>query len=246
MSQRLGDKHALVTGASSGIGRTVVLALAREGASLTIAARREEALESVAETAAESGVEVQCVPTDVRDPEDVERFVEAALADRDGFDIVVSNAGTGEFDPVAETSDASFRRVVETNVHGTFYLTRETLPVLVENDGNLVFVGSFAGKYPFPPGPVYAGTKGWVRMFAQSLAGSVGEEGVAVTVLNPGGVRTSFEVGDDLTQADRYVSDEAPEPEEVADSVVFACQRSAAGTVSELDLVRRDQFGDFA
>lgn len=246
MSKPLEAQAAIVSGASSGIGRAIAVALAREGASLTVAARRAARLVELAEDLQEQyTAEVQVVPTDVRDSDAVDELVEDAVERHGELDIVVSNAGIGVFDPVEDVTDADFKAVIETNVNGAFYLTRAAIPALRATEGTLAFVGSYGGKYPFPAGPIYAGTKGWLRLFAHSLAGRLGDEGVAVSVVNPGGVRTPFETGGDVTQADRYEPGEAPEPAEVADCVVFACQRSDSAVITELDVFRRDQLADF-
>ncbi|WP_313693590.1 SDR family oxidoreductase [Halorarum halobium] len=236
---------ALVTGASSGIGRATAGALAREGADLTITARRESRLSTLAsELRAEFDADVHVRPTDVRDPEQVRATVDAAVDRHGELDVAVNNAGTGvEGDPV-ETSPAEFRAITETNVHGTFYVTQAVLPKLEATSGNLVFVGSFAGEYPFPANPVYAATKGWVRSFAHSMEARAGEDDVAVTLVNPGGVRTGFEFEEGLSQRERYEAGEAPEPEEVAEAIAFACKRSDATTVHEVSIYPRRQLSD--
>ncbi len=246
MARSLDGKAALVTGASSGIGRAVATALAREGADLTLLARREDRLVSIAnELGVAHEVDAQAAPTDVRDPDQVATAVDGALDRHGRLDVAISNAGTGVFGDVDEVELEEFHATVETNVNGTFYLTRAVLPALRAAEGNLVFVGSFAGQYPFPGGPVYAGSKAWIRLFAHSVEARAGADGVAVTVINPGGVRPPFAVGEDATQVDRYDEGEAPEPTEIADAVVFACQRSKAATVHELNIYRRDQLADF-
>ena len=238
MTRTLNGKVALVTGASSGIGRAVAASLARDGADLTVVARSEDRLVSLAEELESThGVDVQVAPTDVRNYEAVTATVDDALDRHGRLDVAVSNAGTGVFGDVVDVDPGAFRDVIETNVHGTFYLTRSVLPALRVAKGNLVFIGSFAGQYPFPAGPVYAGSKAWVRLFAHGVEAQVGDDGVAVTVVNPGGVRTDFEVSDDATQADRYEEGEAPEPREIAEAVAFACRRTCAATVHELNII---------
>ena len=132
--------------------------------------------------------------------------------------------------------------MMDVNVDGTFLATRAALPLLEETDGNLVCIGSFAGQYPRPSNPVYAATKWWVRGFALSVAAAVGEEGVAVSVINPSEVRTEF--GDDESFNERFAEGEVTEPVEIAEAVAFAA-RQENSTVSELDLYRRDKFSGF-
>jgi NADP-dependent 3-hydroxy acid dehydrogenase YdfG len=129
---------------------------------------------------------------------------------------------------------------MEVNADGMFFATRAALPHLREAGGTLVFIGSFAGKFPRPFNPVYAATKFWTRGFAQSVSAQVGEE-VGVTVINPSEVRTKF--GDGWSMDEMYEEGEVTEPEEVAEAVVFAAEQSPS-MVSELDLYRRDKFAD--
>lgn len=245
MGAALAGKSGIVTGASSGIGRVTAEALAAEDVSLTIAARSADELTAVAETLQrDHDVDVHPVSTDVRDPSSVTQLVEEAIDRHGGIDLVINNAGTGVHGDVTEITSEGFQTIIETNVNGTFYVARETLPALRVSGGNIVFIGSFAGQFPFPANPVYAGTKAWVRHFAHSIEARFGDEGVAVSVINPGGVRTAFEVNG-VTQADRYAAGEAPEAEEIAESVIFACRRTRAATVHEINLYRRNQLAEF-
>lgn len=133
---------------------------------------------------------------------------------------------------------------MDVNVDGVFFLTRAALPSLIERGGNLVFVGSFAGQYPCPFNPVYAATKWWVRGFAKSVMAEVGDEGVAVSVVNPSEVRTEFGSEDGDPFKERYEPGTVTEPGEIAEAVVFAASRTRT-TPAEIDLFRRDKFGAF-
>jgi NADP-dependent 3-hydroxy acid dehydrogenase YdfG len=240
----LDGSTALVTGASAGIGEATARALAAEGADVALLARRADRLESLAATLREEyGVEAAGYPTDVREEAVVEEAVDRTVEEFGSLDVVVSNAGLARGSDVEDLTTDEYRTMMETNVDGTFFLTRSALPHLREAGGNLVFVGSFAGQYPRPFNPIYAATKWWVRGFAHSVEASVGD-GVGVTVVNPTEVRTEFggEYGE--TFAERFEAGEVLEPEEVADAVVFAAGQTN-GTVHELDLYRRDKFEGF-
>ncbi|WP_254824078.1 SDR family oxidoreductase [Haloglomus halophilum] len=240
----LGGMTALVTGASSGIGRETVRTLARDGADVVLAARREARLREVADGVADAhGVTAEVVPTDVTDPDQVEALVAAARERLDGLDVVVANAGVAAGSAIETMTDDEYRRMMAVNTDGVFYLTRAALPALREAGGHLVYVGSFAGKFPRPYNPVYAATKWWVRGFAKSVSAQVGDDGVGVTVVNPAAVRTEFEVGDQ-TMAERYEPGEVVEPAEVADAIAFAAKQSPS-MVHELDLYERDKLTGF-
>lgn len=242
MTEPLADDVAIVTGASSGIGAATARALAREGADLSLAARREGRLAKLAdELRGDHGVDVEVVPSDVTDAEAVDRLVDTTLASFDRLDLLVNNAGLAEGGPVEELSDEDYRGMMDTNCDGMFYAARAALPHLRETGGQLVFVASFAGKYPRSYNPVYAATKWWTRGFAKSLSAQAGED-VAVTIVNPAAVRTEFEVGG-VAFEDRFEPGEVVEPEEIGDAVAYAAKQSPS-MVHEIDVYERDKLVD--
>jgi NADP-dependent 3-hydroxy acid dehydrogenase YdfG len=244
---RLDDAATLVTGATAGIGRASARALAEAGADVALVARREERLESLAaDLEREFGVDALAIPADVTDEAQVEAMVDRTVDAFGGLNVAVNNAGLGRDEgDVAELSTEKYRQMMDVNVDGTFFTARETLPHLRRSAGNIVFLGSFAGQYPRPGAAVYAATKWWTRGFALSLAGSVGEDGVGVTVVNPTEVRTEFGSEDDASFASRFDEGEVTEPREVAEAVVFAATREPPTTANEIDLYRRDKFEHF-
>lgn len=242
----LNGRTALVTGATAGIGRATVHALAEAGADVALAARREERLTEIADAAADRGVETLSIPTDVRDEAQVEAMVDRTVETFGSLDILVNNAGLGVDGDVADLSTEDYRLMMDVNVDGMFFATRAALPHVRESGGNLIFVGSFAGQYPRPANPVYAATKWWTRGFAHSLEGVVGDsDDVAVTVVNPTEVRTEFGSEDDQPLKAEFDQGEVSEPDEVADAIVFAASQRSPTTVSEIDLYRRDKFTHF-
>lgn len=243
-SGALAGLTAVVTGASSGIGRETVRALARDGADVVLAARREERLHEIADEVADAhGVTAEVVPTDVTDADAVAALVAAAEERLDGVDVVVANAGVAAGSDVETMTDGEYRRMMAVNTDGVFYLTRAALPALRESGGHLVYVGSFAGKFARSYNPVYAATKWWVRGFAKSVSAQVGDDDIGVSIINPAAVRTEFEV-DGKSMADRYAPGEVVEPAEVADAIAFAAKQSPS-MVHELDLYERDKLTDF-
>jgi NADP-dependent 3-hydroxy acid dehydrogenase YdfG len=236
----LSGRTAVVTGASSGIGRETCRVLAREGANVVLAARREERLREVAdELESAHGVGTLVVPTDVRDEAAVADLVDAAAAEFDSIDVVVLNAGLARGSDVEEMTTEEYRAMQDTNVDGVFFLTREALSHLKESGGHLIFVGSYAGEYPRPYNPVYAATKWWMRGFAKSVSGQVGEDDVGITVVNPAAVRTEFDL-DGTTQAERFDPGEVVEPAEVAEAIGFAAEQSPS-MVHEISVYERDK-----
>ena len=240
MTEDLRGKTALVTGASSGIGRATAAALAEEGANLALTARSED---RIADLAAGLDTESITVAADIRDEDAVDALVGETVDRLGGIDILVNNAGVGRGSSVEDLSTDEYRQMMETNADGMFFATRAALPHLRESGGTAVFIGSFAGKFPRSFNPVYAATKWWTRGFAQSLSAQVGDD-VGVTVINPSEVRTEFGAEDGESFEERFEEGEVSEPEEIANAVVFAAGQSPS-MVSELDLYRRDKLTDF-
>ncbi|NIB99036.1 SDR family oxidoreductase [Halobacterium sp. R2-5] len=246
VSARLDDQVAIVTGASSGIGEATARILARDGADVVLAARRRGELEAVADDVAdEHGVDAHVVPTDVTNEDEVEALVDATCEEFGGVDALVNNAGLGVGGDVEDLSTDGYRQMMDVNCDGMFFATRAALPHLREADGNLVFVGSFAGQYPRPSNPVYAATKWWTRGFAHSVEAAVGDDGVAVTVVNPTEVRTEFGSEDGTAFEETFDPGEVTEPEEIAEAIAFAARQEAPTTTSEIDVYRRDKFAHF-
>ena len=241
MPNELDDSTAIVTGASSGIGRATAEALSAAGADIVLAARSEDRITALADDLETNAL---AVPTDVREEADVGALVASTVNRFGGVDVLVNNAGLGRGSSVEDLSTDEYRQMMETNVDGMFFTTRAALPHLRESEGTAIFIGSFAGEFPRSFNPVYAATKWAVRGFALSMEASLGPEGVAVTVVNPSEVRTEF--GSALGEAfeERFDPGEATEPDEVAAAIGFAV-RQGGSTVSEIDIYRRDKLGFF-
>jgi NADP-dependent 3-hydroxy acid dehydrogenase YdfG len=244
MTDSLDGQTAIVTGASAGIGAATCRQLAATGANVVLAARSKDRLAELAdELETDHGVDTLVVPTDVRKEYAVDALLTETVEAFGGIDIVVNNAGLARGSDVEELSNEQYDTMQETNVDGVFYMTRAAIPYVREREGHLIFLGSFAGQYPRSFNPVYAASKWWVRGFAKSVAAQVGGEGVGVTVVNPSEVRSEFEATDGRTFAEVFDEDEATEPEEVAEAIVFAATREGS-SLSEIDINRRDKFAD--
>lgn len=244
----LHGKVALITGASAGIGQTTTKTFAKYGADVAVAARREEKLETlVNEIEQEYGVEGLVIPTDIRDPSSVEAMVSATIDGFEGLDILVCNAGVvGQSQGFEDASIEEYRKLMETNVDGTVFTIQSAISHLRESSGNVIFMGSFAGKFPRPPVALYGSTKWWLRGFANNLSAEEGQHGVGVTLINPTTVRSDlvppFGNPDGETLAEMYGPDEVFEPEEIANAAVFAALQRQVGMVNEMDLYMRDWY----
>jgi len=239
----LEDQAAIVTGASSGIGEATARALARDGARVTVAARRGDRLETVARTIeSESHVETNVVPTDVTDPDAVEEMVRETISAFGRIDVVVSNAGVFRSGDVEKLPTEAYRNMMAVNTDGQFFTARAALSHLRETNGTLVFVGSNAGTYPYPPSPVYGATKWWLRGFAHSLATSVGED-LSISIVNPSTTRTEIGRQDGTPNREQFGPGEALDPLDVAEAIVYAVRQDHPNTVNELNYFRQDEIG---
>ncbi len=234
---------AIVTGASSGIGKATATALAADGANVALAARREGRLHEIAEDIERAyDVSATPVPTDVTEETQCQELIDQTIGRHGRLDVLVNNAGVGRGSDVAGLSTEEYRTMMAVNTDGCFFTTRAALPEL-SPDGHAVFVGSIAGEYPRPANPVYAATKWWVRGFAHSLAAQYGDDGLAVTVVNPSEVRTGFGDADGPPFRERFEAGTVSEPGEIAEAIAYAaaCGESVP---FEIDLYRRDKFAD--
>ena len=182
----------VVTGASHGIGESIALALAAQGARLVLAARRADELERVAATcrSAGAGAAITC-PTDVTDPGACRTLVERAAKEFGGIDMLVNNAGLGMWSRVDEVQDLSvFERVLRVNYLGAVYCTHAALPYLKQSRGRILCISSLAGRTGVPLRSGYAASKHAMGGFFDSLRIELRGTGVSVTMVHPGFVGT--------------------------------------------------------
>jgi short-subunit dehydrogenase len=179
-------RAAIVTGASSGIGRALALELAREGARLALGARDAARLEDAAAACRAAGAEALAVPTDVTQVDDCRRLVESAVSAYGGLDVLVNNAGVTMIAPFESVQDLSaFERVMQVNYLGSVYPTHFALPHLRRSRGLVTMVASLTALTGVPTRSAYAASKHAVLGFSDSLRIELRGTGVDVTVVCP-------------------------------------------------------------
>jgi NAD(P)-dependent dehydrogenase (short-subunit alcohol dehydrogenase family) len=184
-------KVAIVTGASSGIGRATALALAGQGACVALASRNGEALAGLAEELKRQGQQVIVIPTDVTRQEQVEALVKEVIAQWGRVDILVSNAGEYIRAPITELNPADLQRSLDINFFGGVYCVKAVLPhMLAQKSGHIVFVTSMDGKIGLPPDAPYVSAKFALTGFCEVLRQEVHDHGISVTNVLPGRVDT--------------------------------------------------------
>src|SRR5215204_5607326 len=186
----LTGKTALITGGGRGIGRSIALAFAREGARIAVAARTAEQVERVASEIGNGAIALVC---DVADTESVARMF-SEMRERFGdADILVNNAGVAESATVVNTTDELWHKHLSINLSGTFYCTRAALPAMLQHGwGRVINIASIAGKTGAPYIAAYSASKHGVMGLTRSLAVEVGASGVTVNAICPGYVDTEM------------------------------------------------------
>lgn len=193
----LAGRAAIVTGGTKGIGRAIAEALVGAGLNVTIAARSAGDVERVAgELRARGPGDARGEPADVGRSADCRRLVEAAASAWGRLDVLVNNAGTGIFRPVAEMTVEDWDRVLRTNLDSLFYCCHEAIPHLKRAGGGwIINIGSLAGKNAFPGGAAYNASKFGVVGFSEALMQEVRHDGIRVSYIMPGSVATEFGLG---------------------------------------------------
>ena len=247
---QLAGRTALVTGASQGVGRVIALRLAREGATVALAARSREGLEDTAAEITAAGGSALVAPTDLRDPADVDTLAERVSAELGELDTIVCNSGIAG--PTAELWNIAPEEWDETlriNVTGTYLVCRALLPAMVRRgSGAVVVIGSTTGKRPLYGRTPYAASKMALVGLVRTLAVELGPAGVRVNLISPGGVDgprveavireqaraagTSYEAVYDeytkMTPLRRLIA-----PDEIADAAVFLASDASASITGE-------------
>lgn len=230
--------HAVITGASSGIGAACAARLAADGRPLTIGARRLDRLRRVAQNTNANAVEL-----DVTRPDSVDRF--CAAVDACSL-LVLSAGGAWGVDSIADADEQDWQRMWETNVMGSLRLVRRLLPQLIASgDGHIVFIGSIAGEQPYPGGGGYNAAKFGVRAMRDVLRLELLGDPVRVSEIAPGMVKTEFSEtrfrGDRARAAAVYQGVDALTAEDIADCVAWVVSRPSRVNIDRLIVQPRDQ-----
>jgi len=240
MARRLEGKTILITGASSGIGRSTALEFARtvpKDLRLILTARRIDILEEVKKDIQKEcgdGVKVLCVKLDVSSPEEVRGFVPGLGEEWKEIDVLVNNAGLVKGVAQAPNiAEEDINIMFATNVTGLINMTQAVLPIFKARPdggrGDVINVGSIAGREPYQGGSIYCATKAAIRSFGDSLRRELIATRIRVMEIDPGQVETEFSVvrfyGDKAKADAVYAGCEPLTPDDIAEVIVFAAGR---------------------
>ncbi|MBY0434244.1 MAG: SDR family NAD(P)-dependent oxidoreductase [Cyclobacteriaceae bacterium] len=233
------SRIALITGATSGIGEATARLLAKNNFKLILCGRREDRLKAL-QTELSSKIEVTTLAFDVRDREDVSKTLRSLPEAWKAIDVLINNAGNAHgLDPVQTGSLDDWDAMIDINVKGLLYVSREILPGMVERkSGHIINLGSIAGKEVYGNGNVYCASKFAVDALTRGMRIDLNAAGIKVTAIHPGLVETEFSLVRFKGDADRassvYKGLEPLRGEDIADLILFALTRPAHVVVADL------------
>lgn len=237
MMSNIQDKVILVTGASSGIGEACARLLAEKGAHLLLGARRTERLERLVGEIREAGGSAEYRRLDVTSREDVQTFVDFAVARFGRVDVLINNAGVMPLSPLDALKVDEWDRMIDVNIRGVLHGIAAALPLMqAQRSGQLVNVASVGAYSVVPTGAVYCATKYAVRAISEGLRLEVGGD-IRVTLISPGVVES--ELADTISdpQAREMIREYRKvciTPDAIARAVAYAVEQPADVDVSEL------------
>lgn len=244
MASELEGRKALITGASSGIGEATAVAMAREGASVGLGARRKDRIDGLAERISADGGTAHAFAVDVSDEDAARAFVEVGAEAMGGLDVLVNNAGLMLLGPIQGADTSEWRRMIDVNLLGLLYCTHAALPIMAEGGGgHIVNVSSVAGRQANLGSGVYNLTKWGVVAFSESLRQEGLHSNVRVSCVEPGFVDTELQghnTNPMVVEATKQMRDqigEVLEAEDIARAIVYAVSQPPHVSVNEV-LVR--------
>ncbi|CAM4285064.1 3-ketoacyl-ACP reductase [Paenibacillus tarimensis] len=217
----LQGKTAIITGAGKGIGRATAFALAAEGVNLGLMARSESDLTQLKdEITGKHDVQVHIAIADIASQDEAAAAVGQLINALQSVDILINNAGIAEFGTLLDMDPATWERIIQVNLMGTYYVTRAALPTMIsQNEGSIINIASTAGERGFATGSAYCASKFAVMGLTESLMQEVRKSNIRVTALTPSTVNTPLAVNAGLKIGEE---DRMMQPEDVAELITAA------------------------
>jgi NADP-dependent 3-hydroxy acid dehydrogenase YdfG len=240
MTKTLTGKVALVTGASSGIGEGIALALAEAGATVAVAARRADRLEGLVQRIEAAGSKGLAVVGDMTVEAEAIRAVEDTVAQLGRIDILINSAGVMQAGGIENADLDEYRRVFDINLFGTVYTSRAAIPhMLAQGAGDIVTISSLAGRKGGPMTNSYSASKHAVNAMTDAMRQELGDRNIRVSTLMPGA--TTSEVGDSISDPNwrkaiqAHVSkDGAVQPSDIGATIAFMLSLPRNVNISEI------------
>jgi len=235
-------KTILITGATSGIGRSTAIALAEEGHNLILCGRRKERLKELENTLSAKS-KVATLAFDVRNQKEVAAQIDVLPGEFKSVDVLINNAGNAHgLAPIQDGEIDDWEAMIDINVKGLLYVTKAILPGMVKKQsGHIINIGSIAGREAYAKGNVYCASKFAVHALSESMRIDLNEVGVKVSEIKPGAVETEFSVvrfKGDQAKADKVYEGFQPlTPEDVAEVIAFVISRPYHVNIADLLLL---------
>ena len=240
------NKTALITGATSGIGRATARLFAKNGIRLILCGRRQERLDALA-SELQNQTEVCTLNFEVRDKEQVFKQIESLSEAFSKIDILINNAGNAHgMDTIQDGSLEDWDAMIDINVKGLLYVSKAIIPnMIASKSGHIINIGSTAGKEVYPKGNVYCASKYAVDAINQGMRLDLNGMGIKVGAINPGLVETEFSevrFKNDNERAEKVYQGFTPlKPEDIADIIWFAVTRPPHVNIADLTVMCLDQ-----
>lgn len=230
------NRRALITGASSGIGKATALAFAKAGIDVALVSRSQAKLEAVANAAQQTGVKAKAYTLDLAEIEQVQEKISAIASDFGTIDILVNNAGMGYTNTLSETPLSDWLTVINLNLTSVFQCILGILPSMRDRGrGTIINVASIAGQNPFPSWGAYSVSKAGLIALSKTLAAEEREQGIRVTAICPGSVNT--QLWDTETVNLNYERSAMLTPEIVAQSILHTVLLPEQAVIEELTIM---------
>jgi len=242
----LSGKVALVTGASKGIGAAMARGLAEFGASVVVSSRKQQAVDTVAESLKSDGMEAAGIAANVGKLEDIHHLVDQTVDLYGGLDIVINNAAANPvFGPIQNTDQGAFDKIIDVNLKGPFELCKKAYPLLKQRGGgSIIHISSIGGITPEPGIGIYSVSKAAIINLTQAMAQDWGADNIRVNAICPGLIKTRFSeaLWGDEDILKRFLTkiplNRPGEPEDIAGLAVFLASDASAyctGSVYMMD-----------
>ena len=246
------NKTALITGATSGIGRATAITLSQNNFDVIITGRRKELLEDLEkEIKAKSSNKIYIINFDVRNKEEVFDAIDSLPAEWKNIDVLINNAGLAVgLDPIQDGDINDWERMIDTNVKGLLYMSRKVLPLMVaRKSGHVINIGSTAGKEAYQNGNVYCGTKHAVDAISKGMRIDLLPHKIKVTEINPGMVETEFSVvrfkGDKEKAGKVYQGFTPLYGYDIADAILYVLTRPEHVCINDMIITATAQANSF-
>jgi NADP-dependent 3-hydroxy acid dehydrogenase YdfG len=235
------SRIALITGATSGIGKATAVAFANAGINLILCGRRQERLTELAYSLGKQ-VKTTTLLFDVRDSAEVAKAIASLPADFQSIDILVNNAGNAHgMSPIQDGDFGDWDAMMDGNVKGLLYVSKAVISGMIERGkGHIVNISSVAGKQTYANGAVYCASKKAVEAISEGMRLDLTQHGIKITNIAPGAVETEFSLvrfkGDESRAAKVYEGFEPLRAEDIADTILYAVKAPAHVTIADVTI----------